>query len=324
MNIYLGVTDTNWFSQLKQQPTSDINFWRPSSQQTFQALKPGEPFLFKLKQDTPATREHDFVGGVAFFQRFELLKVSQAWQAFGLYNGVRSQKEFVERMVYYRKRTGKEVVEDPTIGCIVMSDPVYFDSPNWVPIPDWPKHTVQGRKYTTDAPEGQQIWQAVRQRLEDLRPNWDQPASPVGSLPSAAAASEPAMEFGHRWARVRHGQGVFRLQVAQQYGYRCALTNESALPTLEAAHIKPVRAQGSHAFDNGILMRRDLHSLFDAGYIGITADYRVQVSAHLGRQFPEHGYDKLAGSCLQNLPEDPALRPALPALAWHLEHVFLG
>lgn len=65
--------------------------------------------------------------------------------------------------------------------------------------------------------------------------------------------------------RPRLGQGSFRVLVTETYERRCAVTGEKVLPVLEAAHIHPVAADGVHRIDNGLLLRSDLHTLFDKG-----------------------------------------------------------
>ena len=47
MKGFVGSTDNDWFAFLSRQPEIDeVNFWQPSGQQRFRALKPGDPFLF--------------------------------------------------------------------------------------------------------------------------------------------------------------------------------------------------------------------------------------------------------------------------------------
>lgn len=58
------------------------------------------------------------------------------------------------------------------------------------------------------------------------------------------------------------------------YGRRCAVTGEKTLPALDAAHIKPYADGGEHEAKNGLLLRRDLHSLFDAGYVTVDERFR--------------------------------------------------
>jgi putative restriction endonuclease len=59
-------------------------------------------------------------------------------------------------------------------------------------------------------------------------------------------------------------------------------TDEKALSTLEAAHIKPFSQEGQHSVDNGILPRSDFHRLFDAGYATVTADHHFEVNRRIG------------------------------------------
>jgi putative restriction endonuclease len=102
------------------------------------------------------------------------------------------------------------------------------------------------------------------------------------------------------------------------------VTGEKALPVLEAAHIKPVAAGGVHRVDNGLLLRSDVHTLFDRGYVTVTADRRFLVSGRLRTDYDngEHYY-QLHGSRVW-LPESEEERPGRELLEWHAETQFLG
>lgn len=92
----------------------------------------------------------------------------------------------------------------------------------------------------------------------------------------------------------RLGQGAFRMLVTDAYHGRCAVTQEKTLPVLEAAHIHPYSKGGDHSLRNGILLRNDLHRLFDLGYVGVNPDSRVfEVSRRLRQDF-ENGQDYYA------------------------------
>ena len=54
----------------------------------------------------------------------------------------------------------------------------------------------------------------------------------------------------------------------ERYG-RCLISGCAELLALDAAHIDPVRNDGSDALDNGLLLRADIHRLFDAGLVTI-------------------------------------------------------
>ena len=105
---------------------------------------------------------------------------------------------------------------------------------------------------------------------------------------------------------------------------RCAITRERTLPALEAAHIRPYADGGEHAASNGILMRRDVHSLFDAGYVTVTPDHRFEVSRRIREEF-ENGRDYYAlhGAAVE-VPGRDALRPGADGLRWHNDERYLG
>jgi putative restriction endonuclease len=51
---------------------------------------------------------------------------------------------------------------------------------------------------------------------------------------------------------------------------------------LQAAHIRRVREGGTHGVDNGLLLRSDVHTLFDRGYLTVTPAYQLRVSRRPG------------------------------------------
>ena len=117
----------------------------------------------------------------------------------------------------------------------------------------------------------------------------------------------------------RQGQPAFRQALINAYGGRCAITGCNAKEALEAAHIYPY--QGAHTNDvtNGLLMRADLHTLFDLGLIGIDPENSsVVISHHLCGTV----YQEFAGQPV-TLPAVPSLRPSKDALAWHIEQAGL-
>jgi hypothetical protein len=66
--------------------------------------------------------------------------------------------------------------------------------------------------------------------------------------------------------------------VTEAHGRQCAISDGKVLPALDAAHIKPYSDGGLHAESNGILLRKDIHSVFDAGYATIGEKYCFSVS----------------------------------------------
>jgi putative restriction endonuclease len=88
----------------------------------------------------------------------------------------------------------------------------------------------------------------------------------------------------------RLGQGAFRLLVTDAYQRRCAVTGERTLPVLDAAHTRPYAELGPHRLENGILLRKDLHALFDAGRVTVTPSLELRVSRRIREEF-ENGRD---------------------------------
>lgn len=80
-----------------------------------------------------------------------------------------------------------------------------------------------------------------------------------------------------RSVSIRIGQAQFWADLLHAYGGRCAISGCTEPFALEAAHIVPVAAGGTHNVNNGLLLRADLHSLFDKGKITVTDDLQVQV-----------------------------------------------
>ncbi len=111
---------------------------------------------------------------------------------------------------------------------------------------------------------------------------------------------------GHR-NTARPGQAEFREALRQRYGDRCMITGCSLVEIVEAAHIVPYRMNSDHHPANGLLLRADLHALFDLHLLGMT---RSQVSVH--PEAKQAGYADLDGVTLRVLSD---LRPSRDALA---------
>lgn len=124
--------------------------------------------------------------------------------------------------------------------------------------------------------------------------------------------------------RRRIGQGTFRVTLLQAYDRQCAITREKAVPALEAEHIRPFAEVQPHYVTNGLLLRSDLHRLFDAGYITMTPELRVEASPRMRDDFNDgENYLRLHGSHIW-VPNKPEYKPDPELLSWHNENVFRG
>jgi putative restriction endonuclease len=124
--------------------------------------------------------------------------------------------------------------------------------------------------------------------------------------------------------RRRLHQGAFRLIVADIYEHRCAVTGERTLPVLEAAHIMPVSRGGQHRPDNGLLLRSDIHTLFDLGYVTVTKKAEFKVSSSLTSEWQNGKVYYALQSAKIRLPSDTENRPSGEFLEWHNDTVFRG
>jgi putative restriction endonuclease len=261
-------------------------------------------FLFKLH----APRNVIVGGGI--FAYANTLPCSLAWEAFGEANGARSAKEMRARIARYRRADPRDR-SDFEIGCRILTQPLFFSETDWIPVPaSWARNIVSFKTYDTDDADGRALWEAVDERMNR--------ASFPGMAEIQARFGEPQL------IRPRLGQGAFRVLVTDIYNRRCAITRERTLPALEAAHIRPYADGGSHEAPNGLLLRRDIHSLFDTGYVTVTPDFRFEVSRRIKEEFDNgRHYYELHGQPIF-VPEDARRRPDPEALSWHNEHAYRG
>lgn len=308
VKAYVGVTDIQWYRYLAARPHVDeVNFWRPAGGRAFGALKPGELFLFKTHYP------HNQVVGGGFYSGFAPLTVSEAWDLFGEENGVRNLTEMRDRVGRYRAQPiGPR--EDPVIGCVFVRDVRFFPPEEAVgPPPDFAPNIVQGKTYDLAV-------HAVSGYFEHLltRLLLDDPAE-IRGVPwhrAGPAYGDP------RLTPYRLGQKTFKAKVLDAYSRRCSITGDKIKPVLQAAHIRPLPAGGEHRLDNGLLLRSDVHTLFDKGYLGIDPKYRLLVSRRLREEFGngEQFYSR-AGQVI-NLPQRRHDCPNPEFLEWHADEVF--
>jgi putative restriction endonuclease len=304
---FVAPTDHGWYQFfLARQPVDEVNFWQPGGR-NFRALQPGEPFFFKLKAP------HDAIGGFGIFARFARLPVWRAWEVFGEANGVPDELSLRRRLARLSANPWVITDNDRLIGCVSISAPVFFPPDDWVRVPaDWQRNIVRGRTYDLASGIGALLWRECLERAEGRALAW------VDENLERARHGAPQLILP------RLGQGAFRIAVLDAYGGACAVTTEHSLPVLEAAHIRPWGMGGSHDVPNGVPLRRDLHRLFDLGYVTIRPDHRVAVSGAL-RDAWENGraYYALDGARIQ-LPRDPVHHPSPELLEWHGDAVFRG
>ncbi len=111
----------------------------------------------------------------------------------------------------------------------------------------------------------------------------------------------------------RRGHPTFRQALLEAYEYRCAITSFNAPDALEAACIVPFRGKFTHHPSNGLLLRSDIHTLFDLGKIAIDTG---TMSVVLTDDLMQTNYRILAGRPLR-YPKDESSRPSSEGLDLH-------
>lgn len=110
----------------------------------------------------------------------------------------------------------------------------------------------------------------------------------------------------------RQGQAVFRAELMIAYKGACAVTGTAVAEVLQAAHIEPYNGAPTNHVTNGLLLRADIHDLFDRGLLWVTGSMSVGVAASLDGTT----YAKLRGNKLR-LPRSVPSRPDRGRLRKH-------
>lgn len=123
---------------------------------------------------------------------------------------------------------------------------------------------------------------------------------------------EDLRERALREIALRQGQPAFRASLIAAYGGACCITGYQAEPVLEAAHISPYKGPHTNAVTNGLLLRSDIHTLFDQHLLTVTPEFVIRVSPSLA----DTPYQYLDGRVLAT-PVNQARRPSPAALQAH-------
>ena len=309
----MAVTDGDWYRYLARRGAAEVNFWLPSGGRRFCAVEPGSPFLFKSHY-----RDGNRIVGGGFLSGSVSLPMSQAWEFFGPDNGCSSLAEMRTRIGKYDRNRTNEA--DPEIGCVMLRDVHFFPNGEQPEAPpDWSPSIVQGKGYDFASASGSYVEQVLAALLASYRENPLDDGGP--GVVTGEVFGRPALRA------VRVGQTAFKALVQEAYGRRCAVTGDRIVPVLQAAHIRPVTREGVNQVDNGLLLRSDVHTLFDRGYLGVHPTERVlMVSPRLREEYGngEEFYARARAREAVASPARRADRPNAEFLQWHADAVFLA
>ncbi len=120
-----------------------------------------------------------------------------------------------------------------------------------------------------------------------------------GVRPAEARPIDREVQLKRREVKVRQGQRAFRQNLFATQGGRCAVTGCGQDDVLQAAHVKAVSKGGRHSTTNGLLLRADIHNLFDSGKLIIDDSFTVRVK----QDVTDPEYRRLDGVHLDHLED---------------------
>lgn len=319
--IFVANTDSAWFDFLAERArgeggrVGEVNFWQPRSQAPMVRLPPGAPVFFRRKRPDYA------VAGYGFFASFALLRLDEAWRMFESGNGDPDEERFLKRIGRYRRLDllGDPAAERAPIGCTILRDAVFWPRARWISwteTEEWARNIVQG-KTENDPARVSRLLSEIQHDHVDVPDEFRD------------AAFRP-LSVDHRELIVasrlkREGQGAFRARLLEAYDGRCAITGEHTKIVLDAAHIQPYLGPRSNHVQNGLLLTKEFHALFDQGYVTVTPEHEVRVSPRLYSEWNNgHRYRPFDGGPLKQVPDSLDEHPSQEVLEWHGVRVFKG
>ncbi len=179
-----------------------------------------------------------------------------------------------------------------------------------------PRYWVQGLALVEE-------WKDGYFRLEGFGPSGElhlqgSQIAAAGRLITEDETFDPSsIEDARRWIRAsivrRQGQGMFRAAVLAAYGGRCAISGFSVPEALEAAHIYQYLGAQTNVVTNGLLLRSDLHALYDLGLLAIDP---MSMTVMLSPRLLDSDYGPLVGQAIR-LPLHRTHWPNTAALERH-------
>lgn len=181
----------------------------------------------------------------------------------------------------------------------------------------------RGVRFTLYDPEVHGVWELMDLGHKVLRPRFVR-SPDFSELEQArivegnAGLFDPSEDARRRTLSAivrREGQPAFRRSLLDAYNRRCAISGCAVEALLEAAHIVPYRGVQTNLVTNGLLLRADLHKLFDLHLLGIDP---VSREVYLSDELQQSEYAKFNGVPLHTTI-NPSQAPSAELLAFHLE-----
>ena len=242
MKIRTYRCDPEWIKNIQTLQESkgihEVNCWAPGNQQTH--LEEGSLFLFN-----PGPTGKYIVGGGIFCHSEKNISYSEAWNSYGIANGVCSKKELREMAKRTKSYNRKFIASQ------VIRQPFFLKKEDWI---KFPKKLTQNSRIDLDLnePHIEKLWKIIMKKASD-----------AGDYKFMSGYGKPTL------MPLRKGQREFRKCVLKMFDNKCAVTGVNVEKVLEAAHIIPYAEEPYHDISNGVALRADIHKLFDSGYATI-------------------------------------------------------
>lgn len=285
----ISPTDIDWFNfQRTTGHNSEINFWTPTPWNVSK-LSSGDRLYFMLK--APIRK----IGGYGQFLEYQNMTVNAAWNTFGFKNGCGSKQELITRLDKYKsnRSTDDRSVLDSEIGCIVLTNAEFFEDSTLL---DLDNYEIDFSRYIVKI-----------KYFDESDPLTRVTESTVSEFELVSTTTEKLRNS--RTVTERKGQGNFKAKLTSTYSNKCCVTGETTPELIEAAHIQPYIDEKSNHVKNGLLLRIDIHKLFDNGLMYIDEDFKIHISPQVKSDY----YQNLDGSQIE-LPKNENFFPSKEAL----------
>ncbi len=289
----IATTDKSWVDTLKEfDLNSYVNFWTPTPW-NIKSLKNGDRFYFMLKAPIR------LIGGFGEFVEYKNMNVEDAWVEYGYRNGRKTKESFISSIQTYinknsKKFGGTDIDPDKyLIGCIILKNCQFWDSDEFINLSSYgisfPNQVVTWKSFSTNDP--------IHQK----------PKIPF-QLVGGKRIVCPII------SNSREGQSKFKSELLKAYNNKCCISENDIPELLEAAHIQEYKNIESNHVQNGLLMRVDIHRLYDNKLIAVDDEYII----HVSNLILDKEYRSFHGRKI-SLPKDPDNYPCKDALRLYRE-----
>ncbi len=258
------------------------------------------------------------IAGYGVEAHFSMLSFDQAWAAFGLQNGFQDRHQFLSWGARNRNRD-LHTIGTELLACTIILEAVFWPRERWIPWgieQGWARTGIQQGKYEKDPAR-------ISRLLNEI--GLDRLGVPEAEefCDSFVPLEADECEIILAKSCARRGQGTFRSRLLTAYGSRCAITGEHTEPVLDAAHVQIYLGPRSNHIQNGLLLTKEFHALFDAGLVTVTPDFTIRVFNRIRDRWKNgHRYNPYNGRKLEVIPDAVSDHPSRAALEWHAKNVF--